>query len=387
MDPIKSSIFLLGGYGGVGQKLAEHLLLAPWLGTLVIAGRSLDQARRLVANLQARHPHASILARKADASNAAALAPALQDMDLLVVCTPTPEWAGQLGQAALRAHCDYVDLFISPSAREQLLPLVPQMGGRHVITQAGFHPGILAPLMRHLAAEVEGLKRVRVGLSMNQRFERASSAREIVREAYDFRARVYKDGHWKQAGLGDSITLDFGTPAGRRACVPLNMEETWPLVEELELEEMGVYVSGFNWFVDWVVFSAIYLAGKVKPGLWARTFERLLKWGMDTFSPREPWVAIRLEGVGNTPSMGSQQLSLMAKDGYLLTATCVMSLLRQLQAGDIPAGLHLMGDVVHPSQLILDLTREGLALEVTGLGATGASLSPRGLTAGASGIL
>ncbi|MCB0635956.1 MAG: hypothetical protein KDC54_05040, partial [Lewinella sp.] len=234
-----------------------------------------------------------------------------------------------------------------------------------LITQGGFHPGLLAPLVRYMAADFEEYDTAAIGMSMNFRLPSVRAAREIIEEAYDFRADLYHDGQWRPARWSQTRTFDFGLAPGKRPCVAMSSLELRDLPAELGLRELGCYVAGFNWFVDGVVFPLIYLLGKIRKGLALDQMLRLFKWGMDTFSPAVPWTVVQLEAAGREHQQASAVvLRLSHADGYFFTAACVLAALRQAWGGALGhPGLRQMGLAVDPTRMLADLEALGVKVE------------------------
>lgn len=365
MNP--STICILGAYGGAGRALAP-LLLRHTSCCLILAGRRLPEARALAAELQTAFPGRRIEARHGDAADPASLRHAFEGASLVLAAATIPEYAGTAARAALDAGADWLDIMISPEVRKQLRSLEPELirQGRCFITQAGFHPGFAAPLIRWAAPAFSRFDDARLAMTMNMRLQDPAAAREIVEEGYRFRGEVLRSGAWQPASLRDSITADFGPPAGTRSCLPLPMEELHGLETRLGIRNMGVYVSGFNWFVDQVVFSLIYMAGMIRPGLFRRSFQRLFRWGLHRFSPESPWLMLQLDAAGERSGQPvRRRIRISHPDPYLFTAGCVLGCLRTCfpEAG-IPPGLHLAGQAADPETMMATLRDLGIRIEV-----------------------
>ncbi len=90
-----------------------------------------------------------------------------------------------------------------------------------------------------------------IAVAMIARFERAEQAAEIIPLVSEFEADIFKTGSWKKATYRDAIAIDMGNRFGKMKLFPIQMAEIKRMPEMFDLSETGVYVSGFNWFVDY----------------------------------------------------------------------------------------------------------------------------------------
>jgi len=131
-------ILVLGGYGTTGRTLSE-LLLEFGDAEIVIAGRSLEKGEAAARRLGDRFPGRAT-ARVADAADAASLARAFADVDLVAVAASVLDHAGTVAEAALDAGADYFDLLLSGeekfAALERLRPRI-EAGGEMTFRDSG----------------------------------------------------------------------------------------------------------------------------------------------------------------------------------------------------------------------------------------------------------
>lgn len=357
-------VFLLGGYGGAGQPVAR-LLLARTDVRLIIAGRHAAPAEEFSTALNREFPGERVAARVVDAADAEALQKALSGVDLLLVCAPLTQLADRIARTALAAGVDYLDIYYPQKVVPAMQALAPDIAasGRCFMYQAGFHPGLLATLVREAATRFETIDRVRIGLAMNEtHLGSDDSAREIVEGIADYESFVFEKGAWKKAGTADMQTLDFGPEFGRRACFPLWFEELRDLPKAFGIKRLGTYVAGFNWFVDYLVTPLGMLLFGIKKGLGLSWLTRLMLWGARRFS-RPPFgvmMLLQAEGVqGGRPK--TVRIALQHSDAYYFTAAATTACLLQYFDGSIrQPGLHMMGWVIDPARALADLKSMGV---------------------------
>ena len=360
------SILLLGGYGAVGKVLAR-LILQETQVDLIIAGRRLARAQDFVHQLQQEFPPHRVTARYADAADRDSLLTAFQQVHLVIVLTTTPHLIAQIGQAALTAGCDYVDILVSSSTYTDLLPLTTALHeqNRIFITQGGFHPGLPAALVRYGAQFFDRYDRAIIAMAMNARFEQPGQAAEIIPMVTNFSADICQKGAWRKSTFRDAITMDMGPRFGKTQLFPMQMEEIKQVQKMYHLQDTGVYVSGFNWLVDYLVFPLIWLTQKIKSGLAVGLMQRLFTWGVNTFSSSRQGV-VMLNDAAGLKDERKKQMRIMVEhdDAYLFTAIPVVACLKQYLAGTLPRGLAMMGQILEVNKLFTAMAQMGIKISV-----------------------
>lgn len=199
---------------------------------------------------------------------------------------------------------------------------------------------------------------------MNARFERAEQAAEIISLVSEFKADIFKAGAWRKATYKDAITMEMGRQFGKMQLFPIQMPEIKQMQEVFNLDETGVYVSGFNCFVDNLVFPLILATQKIKKGLATGWLTKLFVWGVNTFSSSYQGVAFLNDAEG-MKDKEKIKVRIVAEhdDAYLFTAIPVVACLKQYFAGAIPAGLWMMGHVVDEKVLCSDMEKMGAKIE------------------------
>lgn len=366
---VMKTLLILGGYGGTGRCITRRLLEATDA-RLVVAGRHGEKADRLAAELNGLFPGQRVTATAADAADPGSLRAAFQDIDMVVVCLPTFRHTEQSARAALGAGIDYLDIHYPAGVVPILRGLEPDIRreGRCFITQGGFHPGLLAPLVKFVAPHFSHYRSAVVGMVMNFRYESSTeAATQFMEEMSDYNPRVFARGEWRKAGWRDFRKFDFGSGFGVRTCAPLEFAEMQPLPQLYGLQETGCYVACFNWFTDNLLFPLAILLGKLKRGLGAQRLGRWLIWATDTFSQPPYGAVMRLEAQGERDGQPvSVSVVLRHADAYEFTAIPVVACLRQYLDGSIARpGLWLMGEAVEPVRLFQDMRNMGVRVETT----------------------
>ena len=361
------TILILGGYGGTGRGISR-LLLKETDVDIIIAGRRINKAEELASQLIKEFPSKRVLARYADASDYESLVAAFKGVSMVIVASTTTQYVKQVAQAAIDAGIDYLDIHYQQNTVPILNALAPSIkeASRCFITQAGFHPGLPSVFVRYAAPTFDRYKKAVISTAINTRIEKPESVYEIVDEIGDWKADIFKYGKWKRADYKDANKVDFGPPFGVRSCYPLQMEEIRPLPEMFGLNEVGVYVAGFNWFVDSIVFPLASILFKIRKGLGRHFVASLMVRGINNFSSSQQCVSFVLEAEGeNEGKPVNVRLTAEYNDAYYFTAIPVVACIAQYLDGSIAKpGLWMMGHVVDPVRLMNDMERMGIKIQM-----------------------
>ncbi len=357
------TILVLGGYGGTGRVFCQYLLKETGV-NVIVAGRNLEKAEELAGKLKKEHAPERISARHAEASDIASLRKAFQEIDLVLVAATTTRWAKQIAEIALESRIDYLDIYFQQDVYPVLAELQERIrdAGRCFITQAGFHPGLPAVFIRKGAEYFDEYDKAIIAFAMNVRIEsRPESVYELVDLVADYKADIYKHGSWWVATYKDTIRIDFGVRFGVKSCMAMDMVETRTMPQLFNLKETGVYTTGFNWFVDYVVFPVMMLTQMIKKGSLRHFWAQSLIWGLNRFSSAEEGIVFLLQAEGNKDGRQRKVRIVSEHDSaYDFTVIPVIACLKQYFDGSIrKPGLHMMGHVVDPTHLLGDMALMG----------------------------
>jgi saccharopine dehydrogenase (NAD+, L-lysine-forming) len=366
------TILILGGYGQTGRLLA-HYLLDETDCRLILAGRRPERGAALAAALNERAGRERVTTALADAADLDGLARALAGVDLVLVAASTAAHCETVARAALIANCDYLDIQYATAKVATLQRLAPEIAaaGRCFITDGGFHPGLPAALVRSAAARFDRLERANVGSVIAVDWAALDlgpeTKIEFVTEFMDFDSRVFRDRRWQKLGLASMaspLTMAFGPPFGRRACIAMTLGEMDALPDLIpSLRETGFYVGGFNWFSDWFVSPLVMVGLKLAPRRLLSPLARLQFWSMAHFAQPPYGTVLQLEATGTRDGAPhALTLRLAHDDAYALTAIPVVACLRQWLAGPRRPGLWYQGQYVEPEALLVDMARMGVVI-------------------------
>ena len=363
---MKKQIMILGGYGGVGKVLSRNLLIHTD-SDITISGRDSEKAGHFATILRSEFPDRQIFSGYADATNKPSLMEAFKKVNMVLVTTTTPDHMDTIAEAAIETGTDMIDILVRGDVVEKLEKFRESIiaGNRIFITQAGFHPGLPAPVIKYASKEFDSYNTANIVMVMNALFEKPESTYEIIDEIGEGNAKILTDGAWRKASYKDALKIKFSDKFGIRQCFPLQMREIYPLQNELGIQNMGVYSAGFNPFVDNFVFPLIMFLNLLKKGLGKKFCGKLMHWGIKKYFDNNPGVEFYLQANGT--KNGEEKnftLKLFSHDAFDFTAIAVIACLKQYLDNTIEKpGLYLMGNVVDEKRIIADLKTMGLQID------------------------
>jgi len=363
----EKTILVLGGYGGAGSAISRAILKNTGA-NLIVAGRRDDMARALAEALNREFSGGRATWAFADASDPQTLREPFRRADLVIVAATTTSHVETTARAAIETGADYLDIHYPQEVAQVHRSLAPEIerAGLTFVTQAGFLPGLPSVFVRRAGAYFARYKKAAASVAMKTDFDPGGAVLEFVDTLGDYSAEVFMDGEWRRAGYRDVLKVDFGSPLGMKTCYPLTLAEMRDLPERLSIEEVGVYVAGLNWFVDYVVTPLAFVLGKVKRDLGRNQLAGLMVWGSKRFSTPGEAVAFVLEAEGEKDGKNLLvRMTARHDDVYEFTAMPVAAFLVQYLDESLKTpGLWMMGHVVDPTRFVEDLERMGAEVEV-----------------------
>lgn len=362
-----ANILILGGTGFTGRLIARHLL-ERCDAVVTIASRRLEKAEELAADLGRDRP-GRILAVRADAGEPDSLRAAMTGQTLIVVAAPTTAEVATVARVALDLGVDYLDVQLGAKKFAVLKSLAGEIEakGRCFITEAGFHPGLPAALVRYAADHLDRLESATTAcyLSIGRDVPYTDAIDELVDVFRNYQAQIFTGGHWTNPKLLQIRKIDFGGDIGKRTCYSMFFEELAPLPERYSaLSETGFFMAGGHWFTDWVVYPVAMALLNLLPHA-TRTVGRLLWWGMTRFQkpPFRTELMVRAHGQhAGHPTRFEAVVS--HRDAYELTAIPVTAaILQYLEGLGRRPGLHMMGHLADPRRLFTDMKRMGVKVK------------------------
>jgi len=301
-----------------------------------------------------------------DASDVDSLRKAFQDIDFVLVAVTTTKWAKQIAEKALETNIDYLDIYFQQDIYPVLETMKRQIkqAGRCFISQAGFHPGLPAAYVRKGAQYLDKYDKAIIAFSMNARIEKAESVYELVDVIADYKPEFYQNGKWKIGTYKDAVKVDYGERFGVRSSMPLDMVEIKAIPEMFDLQETGVFTTGFNWFIDYLLSPFMILSQKIKKGSLRQFWAKMFIFGINKFSSVEEGVTFLLQAEGEKDGK-RRDVEIISEhnSAYDLTVIPVIACLKQYLDDYVrKPGLWMMGHLVEPDRLFEDM-EHGVRIE------------------------
>jgi saccharopine dehydrogenase (NAD+, L-lysine-forming) len=284
-----------------------------------------------------------------------------------VVAAPTTRYTETVIRAALDAGVDYLDVQLDVNKLALLKAFAPEIerAGRCFITEAGFHPGLPAAIVRHAASQLDEPKTALTAcyLNMGKSMPYTDAVDELMEVFKNYQAQTFKGGQWQKSGSYDYRNIDFGGEIGKRTCYSMYFEELHALPELYpSLQECGFYISGTNWFTDLLLTPVIFLGLKIAPRRGVKPLGKLMWWGMQNFAKPPYTVFLKGEVAGLRQGKPARAVvTISHPDGYELTAVPVAAcLLQYLNGSARKPGVWMMGHLTDPTRLFKDMEKMGL---------------------------
>ena len=358
-------VLLVGATGYAGEQLARYLLQETDA-AVVLAGRSEAKLTNLQAGLVRHEPANRVEILELDAMNFESRT--LGDFDLLVNATNEGPHNECLIQACLDHEADWIDMQMTnellnppPALRESI-----ERAGRCFVIQAGFHPGMVAPLVRYAGQQMDAMDSAIVGSVIRDEtgMPFTSAYTELVAAMREYKGEMYIDGHWEALGYAEYPRFEFEHGFGKQVTYPMDLDELRRLTALMpDLKKTGFFVAGFNWFADYLVTPLIMLSSRIAPRQTAAPLARLLSWSTKKFSKPPYGTILQVDAKGQRGGRSANfRLSLFHGDMYVMTTVPTVAMIKQMLNGQVAPGIHLMGLCCDPAQLIEDIGRTDVSV-------------------------
>ncbi len=357
-----NTILILGGYGYTGKLLAKHLLAQTHY-QIIIAGRNFEKAQTFAYELHDMRA----TARQVDAADPISLKNALRGVDFLLVAAPTTHHTPIVIRAALDAGVDYLDVQFSSEKIKILNSFAKEIQDKNLcfVTEAGFHPGLPAALVRYAASKMDSIESARTAgyLNVGTSMPYTDAVDELMEAFIDYQTQVYKNGAWTKSTSYDMCKFDFGEDIGKRDCYSMFFEELRGLPEMYpSLKNVGFYMAGGGLLADSLTMLVL-LGLKIAPKRGLKPMGKLMWWIM-TKLPKPPYrVVLAVEAKGKlNGKLVEVRVRSEHEDGYEFTAIPVVAFLMQYNQVR-RLGLHMMGHLAEPDRLFQDMQQMGVCIK------------------------
>ena len=126
-----------------------------------------------------------------------------------------------VARTALACGVDYLDVQLSARKFAFLKSLEPEIekAGRCFITEAGFHPGLPAAMVRYAAGHLDRIEAATLAcyLSIPRDLPYSDAVEELVEVFKNYQAQIFTGGHWTKPGQWQMKKIAFGGDLGTRS--------------------------------------------------------------------------------------------------------------------------------------------------------------------------
>jgi len=348
-------ILIVGGYGTVGRRIAADL--APdYPGRIVVAGRSLEKATQLAAELGY-----GVHARRANVDDPASVAAALEGVGVVVSCIDQRE--PHLLHAAVAHGLAYTDITPHLMQRRptQAMKAEAARNGAHILLGAGLAPGISNMLARLGADRVGAVESVVSNILLSIGDVYGPASRSYIMEEIAQSYSVLMDGRQQPAhAFVGAARVPFPSPIGWRTAYlfPFSDQVSFP-------ETLGAGTSfarlALNpaWLGD--LMSTLVRLGV--PALMGRRagaqerFNRLIGWLQRKYTGLD-WYSVVVEVRGSRRFV---RAGLFGRIQAVGTAIGAAALARALAEGEVEhSGISFAEQTVPPGPFFERLAARGL---------------------------
>ncbi|WP_299367590.1 saccharopine dehydrogenase NADP-binding domain-containing protein [Winogradskyella sp.] len=363
-----NNVLVLGGYGGVGRYVVEYLLKF-FDFNIIIGGRNKQKAKLLKDTLHAKYPKSKVDFSIVDATDKNSLLSNFKNIDLAIITATVPNQMSLIAEAALESNIDLMDILMRSDVVDKLAKFEKTIKDKNriFITQCGFHPGIIAPLIRFASSHFNQYDEAKLMMAMDGFFQQPEAIKEIIYEVIKSNALMLENKAWRKASYKDAVTFDFSEHFGRMQCYPAQMKEIHGIEKELGLNDCAVYTAGFGPYIDNFIFPLAVVLGYINKNLslniCSRLFFNRIKHKITTLPKAK--LVLKASGIheGKTKNV---KISLLSNNSYELTAMALTALLNQYINKPIKnPGLYLMGQITDEKWLIRDLKKMGVSLKLS----------------------
>lgn len=368
------NILIIGGYGNTGSKIAE-LLLRHTSARITIAGRNLSKAKQKAKTLSAFYLK-DVEGIQLDVAELEALKKQFAVHDLAVIASSTIPFIHNVIEAALETNTDVLDTQLSsPYKIEKLKENESAFYERNitVITDAGFHPGVPAAMIKHAQYYFDEMWKANVysymGINWADIEVSDNTIDEFTDEIKHFNPTIYKEGDWHKVPLNElgQIEATFNDGQLKAKCTPMYLHELEQLPKVIpSLKETGFFVSGFNWVSDNLGMPLLFLGNALKLNVVSKWAARTFYKSLQRFS-KPPYVTIlKLEAEGMKDNQLTKvTISLKHEDAYWLTAIPVVTTIIEYMEEFHPAGLYYQAHYVKPAPFLAKMADMGVKMRVS----------------------
>ncbi len=354
-------VLIAGGYGTVGRMVAAQLA-RELPDRIIVAGRRSEHAESAAAAIGHGVEARTIDLYAADATCA------LDDVGLVVVCLDqaSPRFAHE----CLARGIHYVDI----SAHSEFLVQVEALSelaranGCTALLSVGVQPGLTNLLAAHAQGRMPQVDRLDIHLELGLGDRHGRAAVEWMLDNLDSSYEVWEEGQRRRVrSMRERQALRLPGKRKRRSGYRFNFSDQHVLPRTLAVPSVSSWVRFSSGAFTWLLAKGVRCGlGRVLRISWLR---RMTVWLMTHVHIGSDACVVAVRATGATPAGGQELiLGVAGSNEAAMTATVTAESVRQLLAGESPAGVFHLEQVIPLAPVISALTAEipGIQWQVDG---------------------
>lgn len=350
--PESNKILIIGGYGKVGRWIAERL--APeFAGRVIIAGRSLDKAKAVAAEIGhgAQGRAADILA--ADSRDA------LEDVALVLVCLDQNDT--RFVEQCLSKGIHYVDISAKHAFLSQVEALddLARRNGATALLSVGTAPGLTNLLAARARELVQCLERIDILLEIGLGDHHGQAALEWMFDNLDATYSVREAGRQRQVrSFGDSMLLSLPGGGRKQPAYRFNFSDQLVIARTLAVPSVSTWIRFDSRFATWL-FAALSRAGLGRVLRFPR-WRKLALWLFMKIHVGSDICAVAVRALGRVGGSTLQEttIGVIGRKEALMTAIIAAETTRQLLTAGPGGGVFHSEQFVALDRVIAALEKE-----------------------------
>eukprot|EP00823_Brevimastigomonas_motovehiculus_P005672 TRINITY_DN4212_c0_g1_i1.p1 TRINITY_DN4212_c0_g1~~TRINITY_DN4212_c0_g1_i1.p1 ORF type:complete len:372 (-),score=23.33 TRINITY_DN4212_c0_g1_i1:150-1265(-) len=355
-------IVILGGTGQSGILLAK-LLLKHTDAAVTITSRSEEKASTFARSLLTKYGRERVSSARLDASDPTSFIQPLKNAHLLLVASATVPLTRNVCDAAIKANVDYLDIQASPKRIPILKEYEKKCGNLCFITEAGFHPGLPAALIRYAGKKFDNLEGKLTDAHaygfLKCPIPPSTALDEIVDIFADWKnmSQLFWEGRWRFCSSGRKF--DVGLGQGNRSAYPYFTEELRALPTIIpSLRSTGLFMCSNSTYMDYVVLPWLIFRHFVFRDSYKTLGEKYSRASRTFRPPFHCGIAVEAKGLLKNKESHAIRVCMHMSDPYEMTCVPVVAFLKQYLAGTArKPGLCYMGHLVDPVQFVEDMRK------------------------------
>lgn len=282
----KFSILVLGGYGNFGRRIVRELAKNENF-HIIVAGRHIEQAKRLCDELVASGSKAQLTAYQIDL-NDPQFAAILRNLQVDVVVHTSGPFQAQdyrVAQAAINAGVHYIDLADSRDFVTGITQLDSAAREKNVLVVSGAStvPGLSAAVIDHLQPQFSQINSIDCGINPGNRTERGLATIEAILSYVGKPFPCWQQGHWQQIFGWQNLRFhNYPSPIGRRWLANCDVPDLYLFPERYAKVRSVTFGAGLElkilhlglWLFSWLTRCRIVHNWRA----YARALKRMSEW-------------------------------------------------------------------------------------------------------------